>query len=322
MPVEPERTDESRRFEAGLQRLLKQAYQPPEPSEAFRGALLERMKRKQAEVVTRHRRRTRIRRVVFASGVTAAAASVAIAFSGLLGAPTAVQEGTGAPSPAHAAAERPSHDDATTRNLVHVAQSSSPETMPTVARLPADYQARVLGRLLVREGEGPYHTVQNTLTVQDGCELRAVHEQAGIELAPGARLVLEKGSAVELAADGVRVRHGLVSLRLAPDAEGVDLRLPEHTIQVAPGGWVGLQLARADRYADGGRPAPDVTLMEGAAAIRTDDGEVAMLPRRTYRLHAYPSLDRLEGEALDEQRLRRSREWVEPVLVNFQTSGR
>jgi len=320
MPVEPERTDESRRFEAGLQRLLKQAYQPPEPSEAFRGALLERMKRKQAEVVTRHRRRTRIRRVVFASGVTAAAASVALAFSGLLGAPSAVQEGTDAPSPAHAAAELASHDDATTRNLVHVAQSAPAETASVATA--EDYRGRVLGRLLVREGEGPYHTVQNAMAVHEGCELRAVHEQAGIELAPGARLVLEKGSAVEVTADGVRVRHGLVSLRLAPDADGVDLRLPEHTIRVAPGGWVGLQLARADRYADGGRPAPDVTLMEGSAAIHTQDGEVAMLPRRTYRLHAYPSLDRLEGEALDEQRLRRSREWVEPVLVNFQTSGR
>jgi hypothetical protein len=286
-PEPQTRSDESRRFEAGLRRLL-QSYSPPAPREAFREDLFDRLKARQAELAVGRRRRRTIRRLSYAAGATALAASVLLVF----GVGITVPEPQAAPS--------------------------APGEFRT-ATADAAPAGRVVGVVDANAADGQTRRIRRSLPLDRPVRVRAQEEQAGLEIAPGVSLVMEKGSSVVIDGDTVRVDCGLISLRSRADAAAIAVALPHHDIELQPGSWLGLEVEDPAEYAAGGTPAPDVTLMEGNARLLARGQQRKLQPGRTYRLHNYPRLDYLPGETLDEKRLRNAGAWVKPTLVNFQT---
>ncbi|GEM_PF-2872777 len=266
-----------------LRELLRKAYRPPEPRPQFQSELFERLQMRSRALRQARLRRRRIRRLVATSSV-ALAASVVLAAAVLVRTYEPVSSGPSEP-----------------------------------AASPAVWQGRVRGALQVREPGSAWAPAAERIAVTGPLVLRADGGQAGVEPAPGVRLVLDEGSEVEIRDRRIALAHGLISLRVGEHAQPVDLALPTHTVHVAPSSWIGVELESGARYAAGGRPAPAVTLLSGGAQV--DDGAqyVALEPGRVYHLHPYPRLDRLPGEALDHDALAANTHWVQPTLVSFQT---
>lgn len=281
------RYEEVDRLDANLSTLLKESYPRPEPRADFRNDLLARLKEKQGVVVQRRRRRRRIRRVAFGSAGGLLAASLAIMLT-LGGEPGSTASPQQQGELAASAAAQPGWQSRL-RGAVEVAAHGETFRPGTEARVALHQPIRAR----TRDGQGL------------------------MEIAPGARLVMDRGSLVRVEDGRVEVEHGLVSLRVEGDAEPIRLRLPRHEISVEPGSWLGVDVKPAAGYAEAGRPAPDVTLLEGAALLADADESCRIEPGRTYRLHPYPSLKAIQGRALDLRRPRHNQSWVQPRLVNF-----
>lgn len=266
------RSNESHRFEVGLKRLLRTAYHPPEPRQEFRSSLLSTLRKRQAIVAEAYGRRRRIRRLSILSAAAALAASLLL----VLGLTTEPQSGSNAPTVSPQAQQQ-------------LADASSD---------PLKASGAVQGVIEVSCNGGPFCRVEDRIGLGTAMRIRAPEEQAGIEVSPGVRVVLDKGSEVALTNGRIQMEHGLVSVRVADNAGPTHVALPNHELVVQPGSWLGLEMAPAHLYSPGGRPAPDVTLMEGKALVSNESVTGELQTGRTYRLHNYSAVAALNGETL------------------------
>ncbi|MFH0911044.1 MAG: hypothetical protein V1918_06035 [Planctomycetota bacterium] len=283
-----------------LRSLLQRAYEPPEPAAEFQTALLTELK---AQAGTRRRARRRMRLYAFGT-VTALAASLLIAVALI---PLRVEP--------PAAPILPVLLGASNTGQAAIEASQATEPSPTTA----PWQGKVEGapvRVLYPDRE--WADATGSLAVDKALSLRAVQGQTGVEIAPGVRLVMDKGSNVDFDNGVLSVKNGLVSLRVFDRDRPVEMRLPLHTLLVAPGSWLGVDMKPAENYAPGGSPAPEVTLLAGRASVKDAQSQGTLLPGRVYELHRYPNLENLPAERLGEDDLNRNPKWVQPTLVNFQ----
>ncbi|MBN1257739.1 MAG: hypothetical protein JXA52_08550 [Planctomycetes bacterium] len=291
-------SDESKQFEAGLKQLLRSAYHPPEPSEEFKAALLTKLKVKQAELVSARDQKRRSQRVTYLSTAMAVAAS----FAFILGINIFYQQQEN-PAPAP--------------SLAPVVAINPVATNPQ----PVSWSGEITGQVDASWNNEGFAPVSNTIAFKSTpVKLRTSGEQAGVELAPGARMVMDKDSLVSFKDGRLQVDHGKINISLSEDATPLNLALPYHEINIQPGSRIDLKLEPAALYALGGRPAPDVTLLEGFASIRNHLSESTLLPGKTYRLYNYPALTPLLDENKTNRYPSRADSWIAPTFVNFQTT--
>ncbi|MHC4887005.1 MAG: hypothetical protein ACYTGH_18160 [Planctomycetota bacterium] len=286
---------DSGRFEDVLRVLLNSGYRPPEARPAFKQDLLTRMKAKQSEVVAARRRRLRIRTLVF-STVTAAAASVMLLL--------AIQP---TPDTAPASAQPAPH-------VAGVSAKAVPAPL---------WNGTVAGTVEVKEASGSWSASSDVLSTSASVTLRTTDQQAGIDLAQGVRLVLEKGAQLDLNSGQIAVNHGLLRVQLREGAKPLTLAFAGHRMMLEAGSDVQVAIQDPTRFAPGGQPAPDVMVIAGTASVLGSDPKgtpASLLAGRRYQLHNYQAFDRLGGERLDDRGMDDQNRWLQPQLVRFLTT--
>lgn len=228
------------RAENGLSALLKKTYQPVEPRAGFRESLLERLKIAQREQA----RLTRMRRVRrWVGGLSAVAAAVVVATVMVVQNP----------------------EPSTAVKVPGAGMAAIAMATPAEAVVPVAVPLQVRGAVAVRAENGV--KVAQTEPGQSGA----------MEVAPGAWMVMQGNSRLAVVADGaVRVDQGLMLLSVRPDAQAVRVQLADHAMDVKPGTRLAMEYKPAANFAEGGRPAPVVALVNGDA-VMTHGGAVQAL---------------------------------------------
>ncbi|MDR1518733.1 MAG: hypothetical protein LBU23_01125 [Planctomycetota bacterium] len=143
------------------------------------------------------------------------------------------------------------------------------------------------------------------VSVRPGMSFRPVStageaaEPAGLDFAGGSAISM-RGDAMLTASDaGFQLQRGVMSVNVPDDApDGLRLHFPERDIAVRPGTFLAVSAGAADQYAEGGAPAPKVTIADGGMAIaRGENGSGALFANHVYSIDRYVSPD-LPGRSL------------------------
>lgn len=319
-------TDTSPAFERNLARLLGQAYEQPSIRVAFRDDLLSRLKHRQ-----RQNRLRRRQRVISLYVSLAAAASVCLVIGMSFLSPAqpggfeAVPGGEAhasvaeAPSPARDAvvpsanpvlAGRSAPPQATTRTVsLHPGRLASLTRPSARAVEPLDFRpcsGSAWAHLSKDEG----------FTLVDGAEIRTPVgslEPALVVIEGGPAILLDGYTRVCLEEGQIRLSDGRTVLSVPEGAEAVPVRVAGHTVVFEPGTMAFLAVDQGEAFAEGGAPAPIVTILRGSA-YPVHATEAPLLAGRVYHLYDTPT-GRFPGRNLGENELERFQPKMNVVQV-------
>lgn len=307
-------TDTSPAFERNLSRLLSQAYEQPEIRVAFRDDLLQRLKDRQ-----RQNRQRRRHRVISLYGTLAAAASFCIVFGAqflLTATPptstaadmhadmTTAYESPAEPAPHFVEAHRIRATDATTRQ-VSTASSTGQTALASLHR-PRARAVEPLDFRVCAASRWVHLAKDESFTLVDGAEIRTPVgslEPALVVIDQGPAVLLDGHTHVCLEDGRLRLVDGRTVVSVPGDAGAVPVQVGQHTLIFEPGTMAFLAVDESDSYADGGAPAPIVTILRGAA-YPAGFADAPMLAGMVYHLYQTPT-GRFPGRNLGENEYER-----------------
>lgn len=138
-------------------------------------------------------------------------------------------------------------------------------------------------------------------------------QSGAVEVQPGTWLVMQGSSRVSSKDNTLEIDHGQILVDVSSDAAPAHMLLAGHAVDIPAGTRLTVQYKPSELYAPGGRPAPLMTLMAGAAQMVHADEAQVLSAGETYSL--YPTVARAIRQDIpaEEAALRN----VDRVLVHY-----
>lgn len=317
--------DENESLEKRVGMLLKRAYEPVESRPEFREDLLGKLKQRQ-QVMRQTRSDRRRRNVIqFYGSLAALATAAAIVVSILPHSSTAITPpppNKSAPTlePGTAFVEASDETPALESHLVAARPVPAPtaseartwkpttiedETKTIIASMATPVQS-VGAAALVDEPSVPlrvmsparhvvskseWHTVAADESVSLGHNecIRSVENtdgEVGIWVGDGSVVGLYPGGELGNRKGDVALCRGEAIVIVHKGAQPLALRVPDYRLQIEPGSRIFLRVVSGPEYAEGGAPAPCVTVLDGAITAKGPHGTGQLRAGSSYRLYS------------------------------------
>ncbi|MCD7897329.1 MAG: hypothetical protein LUG50_11745 [Planctomycetaceae bacterium] len=322
--------DDSHEDEA-IRTILSKSYKPVDARREFQTRLLENLKERQRRTADS---RSRARRLAFylssASGVIAAALVIFVVWLSPTGQVMPEQRGnlrlTVPPVVADAAVDndfRPSSQSLASSSFFPVQADNTYDSFQGSV-IPASYEETLPAEfasysvsdafhgpvlpdrvsphqnLQVNLGDGWFQADAGAqLALKPGMQFRASDSAMGhLEFPDGAIVTMSPASQLAATRDGLTVLQGflLISVPLA-SKDRFRLHFPERDLAIEPGTDLAVMVESADKYAEGGAPAPMVMVVDrpdspgGLALARGKNGVGPLLAKQLYHLDNYVTAD-------------------------------
>lgn len=295
--------------DAAMRTLLTKSYDPVAPRKEFETRLLENLKERQR--ATHVIRRSSRRRTLWFSGLSGVAAAAMAAFVVWLAPLDSMFAPSSSVSHSREFASLSSSSFAGADTLETASEPSPVSRMglvPASLTVPAAADAykaadSFAGRpyprtargiaMEVDDGDGWKPMDITTLVeLRPGLTFRANGEKGGLGLSDGSSVFMCPDSVVAVTENGFAVRQGVASFETFEQSdEHLRLDFASRDISLEPGTQLVVSM-RPGEYADGGAPAPIITVMDGGMAlIRNENGIGPMFADHIYQMHEFVTPD-------------------------------